>query len=249
MAVFIVPPISKENCETIQHFSNLLQLFHHRNKNQHRRSVWWRQFSIFRTQLRRLNVTVQKLQEIPASHLAKAKKKSEDKQTLGRIEQQLAFWENVMVPKWHHAFSQLTADGRFATLGLVLLSLLAETCQITGITKCFESLGQAEVETILERFARSSSDIHTETTAEAPTASEDIGEAINRESANHDLDTPENDTAPAAHEASGHNHRLADSCGASDTGKPSKQECVKSNRTKKKTRKGNVIDDLFSGLG
>lgn len=242
-------PITKENCETLQHFSDLLQLFHHRNKNQHRRSIWWRQFSIFRKQLCRLHFAVQQLHEVPASHLAKAKKRNEDKRTTKRIEQQLTFWENVMVPKWHHAFSQLTADGRFATLGLVLLSILAETCRIAGITQSFESLGGADVEASLDEFAVAGSDgVHVATTAEVPVASEDIGEPINRHSSNDDSNNPPHDSGLEGHEASGHSHRRANSCDTLNMNQPSNQKLMKPNQKKKSRRKGNVIDELFSGL-
>ncbi|KAF2768475.1 hypothetical protein EJ03DRAFT_257773, partial [Teratosphaeria nubilosa] len=147
---------SEEDWQTLQHLSDLLHIFHHRNKNQHRRSTWWRHFSIFRRQLTCLGNEMTSLHEVPTTHLEKTKKKFRDQQIRKQLDQRIPFWQDVMVARWQHAFSQIAADGRFSVLGLVLLATLAEACRITGITAAIEDLGQAEVEKVLAKFAEES---------------------------------------------------------------------------------------------
>lgn len=58
------------------------------------------------------------------------------------------------MPKWQHAFAQVTADGRFAVLGVVLLAALAQVGRIVGLVGVYESMGEVEVRRVLERFAQ-----------------------------------------------------------------------------------------------
>ncbi|KAK5166198.1 RNase MRP subunit [Saxophila tyrrhenica] len=148
------PEISKEDLGKLGHLSSLLHLFNHRNKNQHRRSVWWRHFSLFRRHLEQTVSDYQTLDETPTTHLERTRKRTKDEITRTRISQRLNLWQEVLVPKWHHAFSQLVADSRFAVLGVVLLAALSQTCQILGITEAFEDLGQAEAEKAIEKFGQ-----------------------------------------------------------------------------------------------
>ena len=145
--------ISKDDQATLQHLSDILHLFHHRNHNQHRRSIWWRHFSVFRKHVSKLVADLEDLKEVPPTQLARIQKKARDQQTRTTMERNLVFWRDVLVPKWQHAFSQVIADGRFAVLGLTLIAILAEVCRILGITAIYEEMGQLEVEKVLERFA------------------------------------------------------------------------------------------------
>jgi len=54
---------SKDEEARLQHVFDLLHLFYHRSKNQHRRSVWWRHFCIFRKQLDTLLTDVRLLNQ------------------------------------------------------------------------------------------------------------------------------------------------------------------------------------------
>lgn len=58
------------------------------------------------------------------------------------------------MPKWQHAFAQVVADGRFAVLGVVLLAALAQVARIVGLDRMYESMGELEVQRVLEQFAR-----------------------------------------------------------------------------------------------
>lgn len=58
-----------------------------------------------------------------------------------------------MVPKVQHAFSQLTADGRFAVLGLMLSAALGSVSRIVGLLHVYEELGEEETRKVLDEFA------------------------------------------------------------------------------------------------
>jgi len=172
----------------------------------------------------------------------------------------------VLVPKWHHAFSQLAAEARFAVLGVVLLAVLSQVCEIVGITKAYDEIGQVEVEKVLLRFGEEAwgqderGDDEAVKVEEA--GSEDVGEVVERDSVPKISleDTPAtllHDTEIESHLS---DHRGEDSsrpqleiATATDDKPP---EAVKPTKPKenlsttrpKKRRKKNAIDDLFSGF-
>jgi hypothetical protein len=146
--------LSKESIDKLVHLTTLLHLFHHRNHNQHRRSIWWRHFCLFRRELSQFTAHLASLHSAPTTHLARAQKKTRDIAILATTEKRMTFWRDVLVSKWHHAFSQLVADGRFAVLGLILMAILGEVCALTGITGVLEEMGQIEFERVLEDFGR-----------------------------------------------------------------------------------------------
>ena len=236
--------VSKIDEESLHDLSDLLHLFHHRNRNQHRRSIWWRHFQIFRKQFNSIAAEFKDLNDVPTAHLARTKKKVKDQQTLRRVEQRLRFWQDVMVPKWQHAYSQLTADGRFSVLGLVLMSALAEACRILAITAAFEDVGQAEVEKVLERFAKEGWE--REDAVDVENVGEDVGEAISRDPITDGVDEIPSITKAQPVKATTSSPRTELSV-ATSSKKRSTSGIDKG--TKKKRRKGNAIDDLFSGLG
>ncbi|KAI7220128.1 hypothetical protein KC333_g2508 [Hortaea werneckii] len=133
-------------------------------------------------------------------------------------------------------------------LGLTLIAVLSEVCRIARITLAYEEAGQAEVEKALERFAEEGWEGYDTEATEQKDGKEDMGEAISRdqmdEAGDHSVRTtdvttkalqpskePHKSSAPAAKPASKRD--------TPDTSRP----------TKKKRKKGNAIDDLFSGLG
>ncbi|KAI6881952.1 hypothetical protein KC363_g6089 [Hortaea werneckii] len=240
--------ISKESEESVERLANLLHLFHHRNKNQHRRSIWWRSFQIFRRQINAYLTDVKLLNQTPTTHLERTKKKAKDPQTILAISRRVDCWQDFKVPRWQRSFSQVVADGRFSMLGLTLIAVLSEVCRIARITTAYEEAGQAEVEKALEKFAEEGWEGHDIEAAEPRFGKEDLGEAISRdqmdEAEDRSLPTtnakiralqpspePQKSSAPAAKPASKR--------GTPDTSRP----------MKKKRKKGNAIDDLFSGLG
>lgn len=281
--------LSRDSLEQLTHLSALLHLLHHRNKNQHRRSIWYRHFSLFRRHLSHLLTDYTFLSSQPATNLEKTRKKAREPEFRTRIEQRLDFWETVLVPKWSRVFSQVVADGRFSVIGVVLVAILASACQITGLTAKFEDLGQLEVERVLEEFgreawageARGLEGISDDEVGQAAAredagiavAREDEGEAVAREIDEGDQATREDASElvlpPVADETShmksfGNEETSAlGPIGAVD--KLSEKDCSKGvpalKKTKKrpadvdgkparkkKRKKGDTIDDLFSGL-
>lgn len=227
---------SKNDQEALQHLSDVLHLFHHRNKNQHRRSIWWRHFSVFRRQLNKLLEEVNSLNEVPQTHLERIRKKTRDQETSSNISERLDLWQNVLVTKWQNSFSQIIADGRFAVLGLVLIAVLAQTCQITGITTKLEDIGQDEVEKVLKRFGEEDWEAESEVERGRTADGEDIGVAILRDA--HQNEDRKGENLPAVLPKN-------DTDSASQSGISTRA----SKPAKKKRKRGDAIDDLFSNLG
>ncbi|KAK0629867.1 hypothetical protein B0T17DRAFT_615593 [Bombardia bombarda] len=109
----------------------ILERFHHRNKNQHRLSKWWAQADMLRRHLRKLLVAMDaRAEELerPAQKVKKTKKASS-----GEKEEELnaraAYMQFELAPRAYLAFTQLAADRQFAHLGLMLLGILAQVNQ------------------------------------------------------------------------------------------------------------------------
>ncbi|KAL1304378.1 hypothetical protein AAFC00_003380 [Neodothiora populina] len=188
--------ISPQVQADLQHLSDLSHLLHHRNRNQHRRSAWYRHFSIFRRHVAILLSYLSVLAEQPTTHLGKHRKKVTDAKVQAQIQAELEFWRDVLMPKWHFAFSQVVADGRFAVIGVVLLAMLAQVARAVGLVGAYEAIGEEEVRRVLEQFAqeqwardekgRGAASAHDHDQGvrlrrnDDPEADEDFGEALKR---------------------------------------------------------------------
>lgn len=135
---------------SLRQSANLLHLLHARNKNQHRRSPFYRHFDHFRRQLRGL------LSDLAISQ-AKARRSA--------AEARISFWLYAgLVTKWYVAFSQLFAreSVRFAGMGMALLGILARVSRDTGATVWLVDVVEREQEEemvgVLEKFAREQDD-------------------------------------------------------------------------------------------
>ena len=226
---------SKTDLENLQHLSNILHLFHHRNKNQHRRSIWWRHFSSFRRQLNSLVGELQSLHEVPTTHLLRTRKKTQDRETTSNIIHRREFWGDVLVLQWHGSFSQIVADGRFAVLGLVLIAVLAQTCHIAGINAQFEEKEVAEA----DRALRDHLDVGKHVAQDVASSmhdADDLGEVVDREGMG---DEEKKDGMPL-HTTTGE---------AKAKVQRTKSGIARTTPPRKRRKKGNAIDDLFSGLG
>ncbi|KAK4501657.1 hypothetical protein PRZ48_007466 [Zasmidium cellare] len=224
--------LSQESQSTLTHLSSLLHLFHHRNKNQHRHSIWYRHFSLFRKQLNHLNNSITTLNTVPTTNLARTQKKRTDAVLIAHHAKRMDFWRDVMVPKWQHAFSQVVADGRFAVLGVVLLAVLAEVCGVVGISVELEELGQGEVEKVLEQFGREEwgkNGVMVE--------GEDRGEVISRE----EDDEPKAEVKKEASKPA----ETTPTPSKSSKSKKRSSEAPEKKAKKKRKKTGNAIDDIF----
>ncbi|KAI7193404.1 hypothetical protein KC343_g10146 [Hortaea werneckii] len=112
----------------------------------------------------------------------------------------------------------------------------------------YEEAGQAEVEKALEKFAEEGWESHDIEAAEPRSGKEDMGEAISRDQVDdaedHSLPTTNGKAralqpSPEPHKNPTPPAKPASKRTTPDTSRPSK----------KKRKKGNAIDDLFSGLG
>ncbi|KAI7157346.1 hypothetical protein KC331_g16326 [Hortaea werneckii] len=112
----------------------------------------------------------------------------------------------------------------------------------------YEEDGQAEVEKALERFAEEGWEGRDTEASEQKLGKEDMGEVISRdqmdEAEDHSVRTTDVTTKASLPPARPHK-------GSAPAAKPaSKRDTPDTSRTtKKKRKKGNAIDDLFSGLG
>ena len=234
------PVISREDEQSLRQLADLLHLFHFRNKNQHRHSLWWRSFSMFRQQLNHLLSDLFWLTDVPTTHLARARKNSQDSKYRTRIQQRMTFWQETLLTKWQHAFTQLVANGRFAVLGLVLIALLAQVCAITGLTADLEELGQANVEKVLEEFAKEDWGL-----GPAPSEStrfEDLGQIIARGPLVQDQPL-----ATVGHVAPPAQDRLSLNV-KTPVQTQRREELLSQRRQAKKRKKGDAIDQLFGAL-
>ncbi|KAH8821500.1 hypothetical protein F5884DRAFT_850727 [Xylogone sp. PMI_703] len=116
---------------------DLLNLANHRNKNQHRLSKWWKEFSQLRRHIGKLIAElsdpdlrfVHESSSTPPASSSKKKLKQEKidrgNESRDRVERRVAFLEDILVPKCYMAFSNVVADNQYSALGLLLLGCLA----------------------------------------------------------------------------------------------------------------------------
>jgi ribonuclease MRP protein subunit RMP1 len=225
--------LSPSDLETLKYLSNLLQLFNHRNKNQHRRNIWWRHFSTFRRSLSEIIRDDEELSKTPTTHLERARKQARQPALEARLSQRLIQWQDVLVPKWHSSFSQLVADGRFAILGIVLLAILSQACAILGLVAAYDELGQYEVEKVISDFGKEF--WQEENTAKTQPAQEDVGEIVVEDDEGSPLvESLRPNAAPGSKPVVPKKRAIT----------TSKSDCKR-----KKAKRANAIDELFSGLG
>ncbi|KAI9718982.1 MAG: hypothetical protein M1828_006358 [Chrysothrix sp. TS-e1954] len=144
---------------TLRSTSNLLHLFHARNRNQHRRAIWYRHLGGFRREVRRLaeelDVAVHGSKGASAVGRGKGTKRPKSEDVRGKIERRLGFWRDAgLVGRWYRAFTHLVATTQFSAQGLVLLALLARVSSITGLTKWYQQLAEREDEERQEAVRR-----------------------------------------------------------------------------------------------
>ncbi|KAI1807922.1 hypothetical protein F4811DRAFT_503736 [Daldinia bambusicola] len=129
--------VYQDALDGLQPLQPVLRGFNHRNRNQHRRAAWWAPFGMLRRHVEKL---VDGLLEASAAAVAASKSKSKKRRRDGgdgngngggsgverNVRRHVEWLRDVLVPKCYLAFSQLTADNQFATLGVVLLGVLAQ---------------------------------------------------------------------------------------------------------------------------
>jgi ribonuclease MRP protein subunit RMP1 len=150
----------------------LLHLTHHRNKNQHRLSKWYKWFSTLRRQISKL---ITELETLETAETYSSKKKGEEnkyvKAARERVEVRVAFLRERVIGDAYLAFSNLVADNQYSALGLALLGSLAR------------------VQSVLGQLVRSEKEVNIEVVEEAKggesqrsnARGDDLGEPVKRE--------------------------------------------------------------------
>ncbi|KAI0013685.1 hypothetical protein F4779DRAFT_562786 [Xylariaceae sp. FL0662B] len=111
----------------LQPLRPILRGLNHRNKNQHRRAAWWGAFGLLR---RHVDSLVDELARAEGGKKKRTRKRKRDdekgKEGEGEAKKHARWLRDRLVPRCYLAFSQLTADNQWATLGVVLLGALAQ---------------------------------------------------------------------------------------------------------------------------
>ncbi|RYP43136.1 hypothetical protein DL768_010071 [Monosporascus sp. mg162] len=144
----------------------------HRNKNQHRGARWWGAFGMLRRHVGKLadelDVAAGRFAKIlsssssstnatagnnSSSGSSKKKRKRGDGggeisvvtaiPALAKADERAKWLRDALLPKCYLAFSQLAADNQFATLGVVLLGVLAQVH-----AACVRLVGEAAAESV-----------------------------------------------------------------------------------------------------
>ncbi|KAF2087015.1 hypothetical protein K490DRAFT_17082, partial [Saccharata proteae CBS 121410] len=129
----------------LQDLINILHLIFHRNRNQHRQQLWWRDLSSFRRQLQQHLTDTEVLDGNARNPGVRGGKSTVKK----RCDERLGFWAAELVPRWYRSFSQLVASTQFAAIGLVLMAILARVSHLVGITRRYEDQADKEMQRVL----------------------------------------------------------------------------------------------------
>lgn len=214
----------------------LLHLLHHRSKNQHKSSLWYRHFDIFRREVRSLcnelqidlgpgfstQITPVKQAKVTAKRKsAAARSVALPSATNQKVTARLKYWiSSDLISCCYTAFSTLATTPSFSPLALSLLAILARICSLTGITAHLQAFArleeakatdedQEQLTEALERFAQEDAgELFENFQRDAASAYNDLGVPILR-NFNEDKPIPP---------------------------------------PKKRRKKANAIDDLFDGL-
>jgi ribonuclease MRP protein subunit RMP1 len=238
-----IPPQLQEEKTSIElaNLSRILQLLHHRSRNQHRRSAWYRHFNTMRRHLQHLLKEL--TPEAPMSWPPSRKRKKIEECEL-RVEQRLQLWADVLVSKWFSAFSQILADKRFAALGLVLLAALGRLASITGVLERIEDGADEDVRRALEEFAQGEGgralrsfedDVREIGDVEG---SDDIGIVVERAKIEEDIELMA-DTV--------HDNKPTDAT-ETEQSLAYEEKALPSKKKRKKSKSGDAIDGIFARL-
>jgi hypothetical protein len=158
---------ARTGIEELNDLSHLTYLLYRRNKNQHRRSHWWRHFNIFRRQLNKLCLELESVKQPDDGN------KDAPLELNAKAEARVDVWVHLYIAKWYAAFSQILAEKRFAALGITVFALFARVCGLIGATARLTEEGEVELSATLA---------HAEASKPMPASQDDddIGEAIER---------------------------------------------------------------------
>ncbi|RFU25992.1 hypothetical protein B7463_g10355, partial [Scytalidium lignicola] len=221
---------------TLPAVHDLLNLANHRNKNQHRLSKWWKEFSQLRRHVSKLisELSDPELRFVHESTAPKKKPKKEKqdrgKESRDKVELRVEFLEDVLIPKCYMAFSNVVADNQYSTLGLLLIGCLAR------IQKAIRPLRRVEeVKTVVDDIPLPSK-----------TDEIDLGERVRRDQADV-LDADSNKAEDEEQVTERKKVKKANE-NFNDEDKKDGMDSSLPKRPKKKRKKGDAFDNLFASL-
>ncbi|KAI9694247.1 MAG: hypothetical protein M1820_009105 [Bogoriella megaspora] len=262
--------LQEENHKELEQLESLIYLFHYRNKNQHRCSIWWRSFETFRRELRCLVEEIGRWLTATADlskgswpkgakgmkvRMALVQKNAARKPVLeAKVQKRIQWWADGLAEKWWIAFTHVLTLKQFAHLGIFLIATLSRVASITSLTSALEQLADAETEVLLTRFANEeSSELFG---SSSPFGVEDVGEVVQRiagikPDVNYDATFDSTEPGQRATDP------MPDELEEPDITPLAEPETLKRSaasldvprKSSRKMRKtGNAIDDLFNGL-
>ncbi|KAE8377920.1 hypothetical protein BDV26DRAFT_292776 [Aspergillus bertholletiae] len=141
------------DAEKIYAVHSMLKLVYHRNKNQHKKTKWWKWLSVLKRTTWNLARSLDRIQS-----------PSGEADSPDLYIRRLA---SHVIPRCYLAFSTVVADGQFSTLGTVLLGTLASLAKSIKIDKEIQFTAQTEPPSAASSFVNVD-------------ASEDVGEVLSR---------------------------------------------------------------------
>lgn len=237
--------LSSRALQSLKTQTSILHLLHHRSKNQHRRSTWYRHFDTFRKQVRAL---IDELDpEVPADALPSRKVKTYQP-ALQSAEKRITFWADVMVEKWYDAFQQLIEDRQFAVLGLTLFAVLSHVVDLLHILERTKDSGSADAMRIAFMDVGMGMTPHSNESVEALNMQGDFGQPIARPAgAQEEVDDTGISITRRAISDMGFD-RTKIIAVAKDIAEPKGATSKVSAKKRKRKQNSDDIDDLFSSL-
>ncbi|KAH3902008.1 uncharacterized protein SCODWIG_03327 [Saccharomycodes ludwigii] len=245
--------VSQELTSTLQECLTQLEqeyriivLINHRNKNQHKVATWWMSFNILKRKtcktihLLRLYFDAKQLNQKIIQSTKQTKKTKVIKERLKKLRNInlylislydiLCYFQKKQLKSIYYNFNGIIALGQFATLGVVLVGILARIYSLSlkltnAITESVE-----EIKTRLKRNTKYELDNNIDKDSEV----DDIGEEIVLEQA-------QTSTATLRDEKSRKRQITLDG----DEFVEKKKKPVKKVKKSKNKKKGNAIDDIF----
>ncbi|KAI1006766.1 hypothetical protein K3495_g1456 [Podosphaera aphanis] len=202
----------------------ILHLAHHRNKNQHRLSKWYKSFSQLRRQIAKLRHELTQLDMALSLSSDESKYVQKARSDVGL---RTTFMRHHLVPKCYKAFGNLVADNQYATLGLLIMGVLA------GLWSVLEVISPDH-----EDVQHQSVELAAEPKPKVKTV-EDLGEVISRfqsqdQSEKRGKEKLDVEKEPRKRKAREEKQKM--------TAEP------RPTKKPKKHKKRDVFDDIFKGL-
>ncbi|KAI0128645.1 hypothetical protein BJ170DRAFT_732369 [Xylariales sp. AK1849] len=254
---------AQQALSTLRPLQPILAGFNHRNKNQHRGARWWSSFGMLHRHLHKFAAELEVASQRTATSSKKRKREdagsggggggSTGMKDGGPAEMRARWMRDVLVPGCYVAFSQLAADNQWATLGIVLLGVLAQ-----ANAACVLIVGEAgeagtpSQETAVaakepEPAIRKGSTFHDVADLGQVVSRDEIIAAPSGKSQGHPERPPVKRTTYGVDEAPEGRTAEVKGLHAMVAGQKEKPP-TKTEKKRKKRKKGDEFDDLFSSL-